>query len=37
MNENQQEFWQDSKSFLYSFLNEWGERDFKFSGVLDEI
>jgi len=36
-NENQQEFWQDSRTFLYYFGNDQGENDFKFSGILDQI
>jgi len=33
-NENQQEFWQDNRTFLYCFYSE---KDFRFSGMLDQI
>jgi len=35
-NEDQQEFWQDSWTFLHCFSNEQGE-DLKVSGISDQI
>jgi len=32
---NQQEFWKDSRTFLYCFAKD--EKDFRFSGILDHI